>query len=293
MMLSVVIPLHNNAKTIGRCLEPFAAKAGAEECEVVVVDDGSVDGGGDLVPGWARLLRQEHGGAAAARNCGLAAASGDYVWFVDADDFVVAEGVELLIRRTDSHPVADMLKMGNLCDAHGRSLGLYSTLDHTTYLYRREFLDAHNLRYPCDMALLEDSLFVVRCLSCDPVVEEHPEWTFYRLGRRHNSTAGGWPPSVAARYLPSINTFFFSLREYVEDKDTASARRLYDRYLYVYLRVLAVKGCLWFQIRDFRRSAAVPGTFYYGPADTKMRLLSKPAVHRLFLAGCRLFRIFM
>ena len=89
-LLTVIVPAYNCAGYIDECLGSVLGQLPAD-CELVVVDDGSTDGTADaLVPYEARanvkVLYRGHGGASAARNAGLAAASGAYVAFVDCDD---------------------------------------------------------------------------------------------------------------------------------------------------------------------------------------------------------------
>lgn len=87
--ITVVIPLYNKAPYIGRCLASVAAQTLAPH-EVLVVDDGSTDGGAGIVRGLAmpglRVIHQANAGVSAARNAGIAAAQGDLVAFLDADD---------------------------------------------------------------------------------------------------------------------------------------------------------------------------------------------------------------
>lgn len=85
VQVSVVIPLYNDAATIGAVLDGLAAQAGAPPFEVIVVDDGSSDGGGGLVGARARVIRQPNAGPAAARNQGARDATGEIVLFLDAD----------------------------------------------------------------------------------------------------------------------------------------------------------------------------------------------------------------
>jgi glycosyltransferase involved in cell wall biosynthesis len=87
--VSVIIPLHNKGRYIGRALDSvFAQMYG--DFEVVVVDDGSSDDGPDIVRQYTdqrlRLIRQENAGPGAARNRGMGETTGHYVAFLDADD---------------------------------------------------------------------------------------------------------------------------------------------------------------------------------------------------------------
>lgn len=90
-LVSVIVPLFNGRLFITSALESLQAST-YDVWEAVVIDDGSTDGGGDLVEGLAqgdsriRLIRQQNRGLGAARNTGLDAARGEFVAFLDADD---------------------------------------------------------------------------------------------------------------------------------------------------------------------------------------------------------------
>jgi len=86
--LSIIIPNYNGVRTIGTCLEALIAHRD-EECEIVVVDDGSSDGSIEVIGRYpVKLIRLEHAGASAARNAGAVGSKGEALFFIDSDCIV-------------------------------------------------------------------------------------------------------------------------------------------------------------------------------------------------------------
>jgi len=90
--VSVIVPVYNVEKHLGKCLDSLLAQT-LEEIEIIAVDDGSTDSSADILKEYqeksAKLIRveKENGGVSDARNCGLSYATGEYVGFVDSDDY--------------------------------------------------------------------------------------------------------------------------------------------------------------------------------------------------------------
>ena len=93
---SLIIPVYQVKEYIVECLESIFCQIPAE-VQVILVDDGSTDGSGEICDEYARkypqieVIHQENKGVAAARNAGLAAAKGEYLLWVDPDDWVSAD----------------------------------------------------------------------------------------------------------------------------------------------------------------------------------------------------------
>ena len=100
-LVSVVVPVFNVEPYIDECVSSIMRQT-YENLEVILVDDGSTDSCPDICDAWAerdsrvRVIHRENGGLAAARNTGLDAMTGEYVAFVDSDDWVAPDYVESL-----------------------------------------------------------------------------------------------------------------------------------------------------------------------------------------------------
>jgi len=105
--VSVIVPVYNCAAQVGRCVESLLAQT--LRVQIVAVDDGSTDGSLPVLEALAQahphrllVLHQENRGVTAARLAGLAAASGDWIGFVDGDDAVEPEMYAFLLRLAQS-----------------------------------------------------------------------------------------------------------------------------------------------------------------------------------------------
>tara|TARA_R110000823_G_scaffold130015_12_gene257906 strand:+ start:15591 stop:16271 length:681 start_codon:yes stop_codon:yes gene_type:complete len=109
--VSVVIPLFNGAEHITAALDSVFAQQHAD-IEVIVVDDGSLDDGAARVrayPRPVRLLSQENSGSGVARNSGVAAASGEWLAFLDADDLWAEGKLALQLAAFEEQPELDIV----------------------------------------------------------------------------------------------------------------------------------------------------------------------------------------
>lgn len=104
MLVSVIVPVYKVENYLDKCVESIVSQS-YPSLEILLVDDGSPDRCPELCDRWARrdsrirVIHKKNEGVAMARNTGLDAASGEYILFVDSDDFLPLDAVEVLVER--------------------------------------------------------------------------------------------------------------------------------------------------------------------------------------------------
>lgn len=101
-LISIIVPVHNVKQYLNRCIQSLVAQT-YSNIEIILIDDGSTDGSQDICDTWERtdwrikVIHQKNFGISVARNSGLDIAKGDFIMFVDSDDYVASDICEILI----------------------------------------------------------------------------------------------------------------------------------------------------------------------------------------------------
>ena len=191
MLLTVIIPVYMTEQTLERCVESVLGQQVQGGMEVILVDDGSPDNCPALCDTWAerdnrvRVIHQQNRGLGAARNAGLDVATGEYVTFVDSDDYLAPDTYPKLLQRLGEQPDVDILEyeiqmvgsnMANRKFSDGKWLDarqywLQTRVWWHSYacnkIFRRSLFD--EVRY-ADNRFCEDLLILVQLLERKPVV---------------------------------------------------------------------------------------------------------------------------
>lgn len=193
--ISIIIPVYNVEKYIARCLRSVQSQT-FKNLEIICIDDGSADRSGAICDRFAaadsrfRVFHKPNGGAASARNMGLDHATGDYIGFVDGDDWIEPDMFEALFEKAVSLD-ADMCASGFIKEAYGKTYEytdehieqerpfsgeqavayafkryLYKSFANYNWskLFKTELINNQtegNLRYDSSLKMCEDTLFFV------------------------------------------------------------------------------------------------------------------------------------
>lgn len=109
-LISIIVPVYNTDKYLRECLNSICSQKNIKS-EIILVDDGSIDNSGEICDEYAqkhtniKVIHQKNAGAGAARNAGLDIMTGEYLCFVDSDDYIADDMYETLLQaiiKTDS-----------------------------------------------------------------------------------------------------------------------------------------------------------------------------------------------
>ena len=114
--ISIVVPIYNVEKYVKKCIESLI-KQTYKNIEIILVDDGSTDSSAEIIDEYANkdsriiAIHQKNKGVSSARNTGLKAARGEYIGFVDPDDYVDCQMYEVMVNKLQAS-LADLVVCG-------------------------------------------------------------------------------------------------------------------------------------------------------------------------------------
>ncbi|MCE7918302.1 MAG: hypothetical protein DPW21_07575 [Anaerolineae bacterium] len=207
--VSVIVPIFNTQPYLRQCLDSLIAQT-LTEMEIICVDNGSTDGSYELLIDYARnhenviVMKHTEGRQGGARNAAIPIAKGQYIGFVDSDDFVAPEMFETLFSIAQS-ATADVAICNTRTYIQGQGYGKLSLHAHVlsnkepftvkqcprllrnsticNRLFNREFIAKHHIRFP-EGLYGQDQFFVIQALTlADRIVTVPDALYFYRKNR--------------------------------------------------------------------------------------------------------------
>lgn len=216
MDISIIIPIYKAEKWLDRCLQSILKIEWDDLIyEIILIDDGSPDNSGVIADKYAqsynniKVFHQENQGQSISRNNGLMVATGKYVWWVDADDYVLPEAASMFIRRgleLDLDVYCAQMEIGDINGKLGKGSvqpfsadiimsgaeSLYGGLTLASAcanIYRRKFLINNDLKFYPGI-IHEDTEFNTRVFSAAKKVAFYPIPVYFYFKTGCSSSTG-------------------------------------------------------------------------------------------------------
>ena len=263
-LVSIIVPVYKAEAYLERCLDSIRAQTWPD-IEVWLVNDASPDGSLAICRRFAgeddrfRVLDLPHGGVSAARNAAMDRASGQYLQFVDGDDYLPPDSTEILVREAEATG-ADLtiahfyrvygkrtVQKGHIRDRRVLTLGEYAQemckAPANYYygvlwnkLYRRSVVEAAHLRCAADLSWCEDFLFNLEYLRHVRLAAAVPKPVYYYV--KHEDSLVNTQTSLR-RVIEMKRTTFAYYKRLYQELDLYEKQKL---QVYRYLLSSAVDG---------------------------------------------------
>jgi hypothetical protein len=209
--VSVIVPVYNALPYLTECMTSLVGQSiGPTRMEIIAVDDGSTDGSGKELddfdsrhPGLFKVLHQANsGGPAGPCNRGLEVATGRYVYFLGADDYLWREALKRLVAEADEYG-SDVVA-GRMVGVNDRYVhqAVFARTDHDVQLFaselpwsmsnaklfRRALVEQHGLRFPEDLPMGSDQAFTLEACVHAHRISVLADDTYYFAVRRTDSS---------------------------------------------------------------------------------------------------------
>jgi len=260
--ISIIIPVYNTAELLRKCLDS-AINQTYKNIEYLCIDDGSTDGSEEILDQYAKLdnrinvVHKSNGGESSARNIGLKMAKGDYIGFLDCDDWIEEDMYETLVSIKEKFNV-DMVASGYFEERNGKTTelrnqilikdGVFGRSELFQYIYKRDYYKAFSANLWCKLfdknifksdngkvifdeeQKLGGDILLFAHLAANCKKSYYINRSFYHYNIRNNST---WH----AKNLPirvQIFNAYLKLLEFVEQNDIEPETHIWIKRFFAY-----------------------------------------------------------
>ncbi len=216
-LISIIIPIYKVEKYVKRCVDSVLNQT-YKNLEIILVDDGSPDGSGAICDEYAKkdnrvkVIHKKNGGLSDARNCGVNSSCGNYIAFIDADDYVAQNYIEFLYSNLISK------------NAQVACCKLTKTSVSNFEFINKEYEEFNFSNIQACVALLTSSLYTLLVVACGKLIKcEIVKQHAFPLGKKHEDEA------TTAKFLYSAKNVFVSTKSlyaYYQNEDSITHTKL-------------------------------------------------------------------
>lgn len=242
-LISVIVPVYNAAPFLAKCVESILAQQ-VEDLELILVNDGSKDRSLEICNDYAsrdsriKVVDKPNGGVSSARNCGLDNATGEWVTFVDADDWLVEGTLREALSYADEYDIIRFSTLDVFADGHTYKRRVRSAKDwdeafrqvvgHRTMigiagtLYRRRLFEDNDIRFDTNITYGEDWLALAQAMSRSRRVKTLTELYGYIYNRANEASCSN---TISREKLIQSLVVVRKLRDMVGDRYAEELKR--------------------------------------------------------------------
>lgn len=239
-MVSIIVPVYNTERLVTRCIDSIISQT-YSNLQIIMVDDGSTDKSLEILNKYQlqdsriSVYSQNNSGVSSARNCGMKHSTGDYILFVDSDDYILQDAVESLVGSLENNQDGvvfgyklagrgtwgtDTCVLDKIIGLNGNTVAGMEILKHvltidpekellgysTRYLYSRKILEENSIVFDNSLKISEDYKFIVEFLMhAQNIAVLSQELYVYDVNTS----------SATARYMPTLSDDMNSVNQWI------------------------------------------------------------------------------
>ena len=256
-MISIIVPVYKAEKYLHRCVDSILAQS-CTDFELLLIDDGSPDKSGRICDEYAakdsrvRVFHKENGGVSSARNFGLDEATGEWLVFIDSDDYIHYDYLKELYVFHDADLIVGSYKMvGTDTPTDGvipretfsreqlkDALLLYGETGNfrgaMCKMYKREIINQNNIRYDVNMSASEDWLFALEYIKYVSIIKtcDRP----YYFYEQENTEGLSKHARDFDSYFYAMEQFYIKVKELESYLDVEGLDAIYIDTIRIYIR---------------------------------------------------------
>lgn len=235
--LSIIIPIYNLEKYINKLLDTITTQD-LDDIQIICVDDGSSDNSVEVINTYAnkynsiKVIKQKNSGVSTARNRGIDYATGEYLFFIDGDDWIRTDTFEKLKKFLDKE-TPDILFFNHYLVINEKEIEIKIKIkeDFSNYvnyfdanvpfwaaIYKTSFIKEKKIKFPVNINYTEDHIFKINALLSAKKISFLNKTLYFYLKRKEGSATSNIKKGIsgiinAYRYLKGTNCYINSSKE--------------------------------------------------------------------------------
>ena len=284
--ISVIVPIYNVEDYLGGCIDSVLGQT-FDDFELILVDDGSPDGSGRICDAYAlkdsriRVIHKKNGGLSSARNAGLDAAKGKYVYFLDGDDWIREDLLEKAVSGMEAgsdlvafrylfvYPTGTKEQERFFGDSEFKTAAASERLafisqillaykigwEACTRVFRRSLIEEHGLRFADNRKIFAEDLYFSLCYCAHMTQAKYVDECLYYYRQREDSIMGVQRKNSNIHRINELGKEVLNHYRQCED-----CKLLADKFPVIHMQIMAgeVISEVWssrFEPEEFQRLA--------------------------------------